>query len=363
MLKSQANRAAVRNFLSGLVVGTLGGGLSYWALVPAPPPSSSVNQHQTEQNNNVEVNADEKNSARWQRILRFGEPQPVRSVARYANLVLGYDASRKIPTWVIEHIDKSTIKGEANRRHSRFQPDPDTPSLFSACDADYRRSGWSRGHMAPAADNKYDQTAMDESFYYTNIVPQDLDNNSGFWNRLEMFCRDLARRFEDVHVISGPLFLPRTEDDGKKYVKYQVIGEGEVAVPTHLYKIVVASRADDRQHVGVFVVPNEPIPSYRELSEFSVPLHEVERRTGVSFLERLDRAGSFDLCQTDGCKLMPHDEMERPFIERRVAAAKTQKDLDRAWGDFKKRRVSYTVKSLEIYERRQAELSNRRTEL
>ena len=68
-----------------------------------------------------------------------------------------------------------------------------------------------------------------------------------------------------------------------------MIGEGEVAVPTHLYKVVVASRADDRQHVGVFVVPNAPIASHRELTEFSVPLHEVERRVGVNFLQRLDR--------------------------------------------------------------------------
>ena len=73
---------------------------------------------------------------------------------------------------------------------------------------------------------------MDESFYYTNIVPQDLDNNSGFWNRLEMYCRELARRFDDVHVISGPLYMPHAEPDGRRYVKYQAgsaLGAGHVS--------------------------------------------------------------------------------------------------------------------------------------
>ena len=66
------------------------------------------------------------------------------------------------------------------------------------------------------------QAAMDESFYLSNIVPQDLDNNRDFWNRLEIYCRDLTKTYKDVWVLSGPLILPNVEEDGKKYVKYQV---------------------------------------------------------------------------------------------------------------------------------------------
>ncbi len=38
---------------------------------------------------------------------------------------------------------------------------------------------------------------------------QDFDNNGDFWNRLEIYCRDLTKKFEDVHVISGPMWIPR----------------------------------------------------------------------------------------------------------------------------------------------------------
>ncbi|XP_074900934.1 nuclease EXOG, mitochondrial isoform X2 [Buteo buteo] len=93
--------------------------------------------------------------------------------------------------------------------------------MFSAVNEDYLGSGWSRGHMAPAGDNKFSTRAMAETFYLSNIVPQNYENNAGFWNRMEMYCRELTERFEDVWVVSGPLTLPQTNDDGKKSVTYQ----------------------------------------------------------------------------------------------------------------------------------------------
>ncbi|MEJ1619784.1 DNA/RNA non-specific endonuclease, partial [Escherichia coli] len=86
--------------------------------------------------------------------------------------------------------------------------------LFTAHNEDYLKSGWSRGHMAPAGDNKSSEQAMAETFYLSNIVPQNYENNAGFWNRLEMYCRELTERFSDVWVVSGPLMKPQITDDG-----------------------------------------------------------------------------------------------------------------------------------------------------
>ena len=69
---------------------------------------------------------------------------------------------------------------------------------------------------------KNDQRGMAETFYLSNVVPQNSNNNAGFWYRLEAYCRALARRYNGVYVFSGPLFLPETELDGRKFVKYQV---------------------------------------------------------------------------------------------------------------------------------------------
>ena len=62
---------------------------------------------------------------------------------------------------------------------------------------------------------------MDATFFLSNIVPQDLDNNANYWYRLEVYCRGLTKRYSSVYIVSGPLYLPKQED-GKKIVKYEV---------------------------------------------------------------------------------------------------------------------------------------------
>uniref|UniRef100_G1TBN9 Exo/endonuclease G n=1 Tax=Oryctolagus cuniculus TaxID=9986 RepID=G1TBN9_RABIT len=161
-------------------------------------------------------------------ICGAGRPRAVRFPAagtetrRYTNHALSYDQAKRVPRWVLEHISKSKIVGDADRKHCKFKPDPNIPPAFSAFNQDYVGSGWSRGHMAPAGNNKFSSKAMAETFYLSNIVPQDFDNNSGIWNRIEMYCRELTERFDDVWIVSGPLTLPQTGSDGKKTVSYQV---------------------------------------------------------------------------------------------------------------------------------------------
>jgi len=237
---------------------------------------------------------------------KYGLPRNSQQFVFHKNHIVCYDRQRRIPIWVAEHVTKDNLKGSAHRKHSKFLPDPAVPVMFSAHNEDYHKSGWSRGHMAPAGDNKYDQEAMSATFFLSNILPQNIENNNGFWNRLEMYCRDLAAKFDHVWVISGPLFLPETSpQNGKKYVQYEVIGRNEVAVPTHLFKIVVAEKGAGRPLLGVFVVPNVAIPSARQLHEFKVDLQFVESRSGLQFLPLLERSKSQDLCTTEGCRLAP----------------------------------------------------------
>jgi len=238
---------------------------------------------------------------------KYGLSRNSQQFVFHKNHVLCYDRQRRIPLWVAEHVTKDNLKGNAHRKHSKFAPDPSVPVIFSAQNDDYHKSGWSRGHMAPAGDNKYDQEAMSATFYLSNILPQNVDNNNGFWNRLEMYCRDLATNFDHVWIISGPLFLSEIHPhSGKQYVRYEVIGKNGVAVPTHLFKIVVAEKeGTGKPLLGVFVVPNTAIPSERQLHEFKVDLKFVESHSGLEFLPLLERSKSRDLCSISGCQLAP----------------------------------------------------------
>ncbi|OBS75118.1 hypothetical protein A6R68_14364, partial [Neotoma lepida] len=138
-----------------------------------------------------------------------------------AGAVVGAAGAGLTALQLLRRRDAGSPHGDADRKHCKFKPDPSVPSTFSALNEDYVGSGWSRGHMAPAGNNKFSSKAMAETFYLSNIVPQNFDNNSGYWNRIEMYCRELTERFEDVWIVSGPLTLPHTRSDGKKTVSYQ----------------------------------------------------------------------------------------------------------------------------------------------
>ena len=75
---------------------------------------------------------------------------------------------------VFEHLTKESLtRGEeVDRGKSRFQEDSAIPEKFRAKLRDYVKSGYDRGHLAPAADAKSSQETMDETFLLSNIAPQ-----------------------------------------------------------------------------------------------------------------------------------------------------------------------------------------------
>ena len=290
--------------------------------------------------------------SRAAQILAFGSPRPpTPGPIVYTNHVLEYDSARKVPKWVAEHLTRDNVtQNQANRKGVKFDRDPTIPAMFSSDNTDYWGSGWSRGHMAPAGDNKHCQESMKDTFYLTNIVPQDLDNNGGYWNRLEIWCRDLTKSYQDVWVISGPLWLPvepeeketRVEVGGDnragvkrrsevKTVKYSVLGAGQVAVPTHLYKIILVTDPGlDQPQLGCFIVPNIPIAD-KHLAKFQVKLEDIEKNVGVIFHPTLERSKVGDLCAGSGCNLQDYRQFMRFFWSRRIKTPWNLSNLEKDW--------------------------------
>nr|XP_012311076.1 nuclease EXOG, mitochondrial isoform X2 [Aotus nancymaae] len=253
--------------------------------------------------------------------------------------------------------------GDADRRHCKFKPDPSIPPTFSAFNEDYIGSGWSRGHMAPAGNNKFSSKAMAETFYLSNVVPQDFDNNSGYWNRIEMYCRELTERFEDVWVVSGPLTLPQTGSDGKKIVSYQVIGADNVAVPSHLYKVILARRSPvstEPLALGAFVVPNEAIGFQPQLTEFQVSLQDLEKLSGLVFFPHLDRTSDIrNICSVDTCKLLDFQEFTLYLSTRKIEGARSVLRLEKILENLKNAGIEPDDYFMSRYEKKLEELKAR----
>jgi len=100
-----------------------------------------------DQVDNLPANSDTEED----KLLKYGLPQRSADYLRYKNHILCYDQAKKTPRWVLEHLTRDKVKGEANRIHSAFKPDLNIPAVFQSSNDDYWDSGWSRGHMAPAS--------------------------------------------------------------------------------------------------------------------------------------------------------------------------------------------------------------------
>ncbi|KAG0668423.1 nuclease, partial [Kluyveromyces marxianus] len=232
----------------------------------------------------------------------YGFPGPIHDLETRQEFISCYDRKTRNPYWVVEHITPESLKARGgDRKNSVFKEDERIPDM----------SGYDRGHQAPAANAKFSQEAMDDTFYLTNMCPQVGEGfNRDYWAHLEYFCRQLVDKYNSVRIMTGPLYLPKKDPkDGKFRVTYEVIGNPpNVAVPTHFFKLVVAEKPknqanSDELHVAAFVLPNEPISNSTKLTEFEVPVNALERSSGLQLLQNVPPNKKKELCKQVSCQI------------------------------------------------------------
>ena len=204
-----------------------------------------------------------------------GLPELVRErnsqVIRHTGYTVSYNAETKIPNWVAWTLTPERFE-ETVSRYDKFLPDPEVAHPVTT--EDYKRSGYDRGHLCPAGDNKWDREAMIESFYMTNICPQHHNLNRGDWNELEQKCRKWVKKDSCLYIVTGPIFYDR---------KPQTIGEHKVAVPDAFFKVILSLHKRPKA-IGFIYKNNEgnnPLDSYVNTVD------EVERITGIDFFPAL----------------------------------------------------------------------------
>jgi endonuclease G len=159
-----------------------------------------------------------------------------------------------------------------SKRSNNFRPDPSVPN--SPTPQDYTRSGYDRGHLAPAADFRWDVQAMSESFYMSNITPQKPAFNRGIWKQLEEQVRDWALEKDTLYIVTGAVL----------HKGLPTIGTSTIAVPEYFYKVILKHNSATNSGIG-FVMPNEG--STEPLESFEVTIDSVEHLTGLDFFPAL----------------------------------------------------------------------------
>jgi len=193
---------------------------------------------------------------------------------------LAYDARKRNPAWVYEHLTADNIRGDVDRSNFRFKEDESIPAHLRSNAADYKGQGLDQGHMAPAANHRSTSEAMNDTFYLTNICPQCPQLNREYWAKLEKHVRDLTKDYRNVYVITGPLYLPYNEGQ-RRFVKYQVIGSNDVAVPSHFFKVITLEDKQGKRELRAYILPNSVIPSNTSLENFRTTAQKVEKAAGL----------------------------------------------------------------------------------
>lgn len=199
-----------------------------------------------------------------------GTPEQILKRTGY---VASYNKTTLLPNWVAWHLTAERTEGSVKRSGVDFAEDTEVPEP-RATDWDYYNSGYDRGHMCPAADNKWSKKAMEESFLFTNMCPQNGNLNRGDWNEMEMACRKWAKKYGDLYIVCGPILYKG---------KHKTIGNNKVVVPEAFFKVVLRT-GDNPQAIG-FIYKNTS--GNRPKDSYVNTVDEVERITGIDFFPSL----------------------------------------------------------------------------
>jgi len=188
-------------------------------------------------------------------------------ILHYTGFTVRYDTLNRIPVWVAYELSSEETEGESGRE-SRFTTDNNF-KWPQATTKDYSKSGYDRGHMAPAADMKWSPEAMKDCFHLTNICPQSPNLNRRDWKMLEERCRDWARQFGSILIVCGPL----VESDS-----LGTIGNG-VRVPDAFFKAVATKKDSSFQGIG-FIFNNTD--EQQHIWTRTVSIDSIEVRSGLN---------------------------------------------------------------------------------
>lgn len=196
-------------------------------------------------------------------------------------LTISYNPDHKQADWVFYGLSPRELRNCANRSNS-FNADPALRSAVASQLSDYKGSGYDRGHLSPAADNKFSPDAMKESFYLSNISPQPPSFNQRIWARFENLVRGWAMQMNGVWITTGPVL-----EEG-----LPTIGAGRVSVPQYFYKIMVTQNARERKALA-FLFPTSA-QSRDDISSYAISIDDLEARTRIDFNPGLPNEDSLE---------------------------------------------------------------------
>lgn len=189
----------------------------------------------------------------------------------YTGFTLSFNKDNRTPNYVAWELLGTEVTTDVSRTDNFWQDNG-----IEGCPkhADYTGSGYDRGHMCPAADQKWSIDAMNDCFVMANMCPQLHDLNAGAWEKLEEKERVWAKRDSAVMIIAGPIYT-----DGETWIE-----KSGVRVPDAFFKVLIAPYLVEPRGIA-FVYPHMKCPG--NMQDYATTIDEVEKMTGFDFFAAL----------------------------------------------------------------------------
>jgi endonuclease G len=176
---------------------------------------------------------------------------------------VSYSFKNKNPEWTIYEYKENN---NDIRRNNNFSDDPATKN--TASNNDYLKSGYDKGHLVPAEDMDFNEESMNESFYLTNVSPQNPNLNRGIWKKLENQIREWGKT-KKLIIITGTIISKNSKKLGNN-----------VKIPTHFYKVIINQKTNE---IYCYLFPN--VITKENLENYKITLKELENKTKLDFKE------------------------------------------------------------------------------
>ena len=206
----------------------------------------------------------------------LSETFPSMKLKRYCYTV-SYNAKTRQPNWVMWQLTRRHVKQRKKGVWNEYREDTELPSKIRSALADYTSSGYDKGHMCPGGDCNWDDEGRDETFLLSNMCPQNPNLNRGDWKEIEIACRKWAKRYGNIYIVCGPIFL--------KSQKHKRIGPNQIPVPEAFFKVVLCAEPSNPKGIG-FICRNTD--GNRKKDFYVNSIRQVERVTGHQFFPNLE---------------------------------------------------------------------------
>ncbi|MBE9568065.1 MAG: DNA/RNA non-specific endonuclease [Proteobacteria bacterium] len=214
------------------------------------------------------------------RETRYGVPTSDQILSN-RHYVLGYSYYFRQAKWALEIVDPDTSDVE---RADSFRSDYRVPEKFRADLADYKNSGYDRGHLVASANQKETEIQNSETFLLSNMSPQEPSFNRNIWKKLEAAIRqlDAQKKILETYVICGPIFY---FDQDVTVIGARDDNGVTLPIPHAYFKSVLTENNRGTLQMWSFVIPNRA--SAKPLEDFLVSTSMVEKLSGLFLWESL----------------------------------------------------------------------------